>query len=99
MSDKEEWIILPHREVKKNDIPLLEQLGLKSDFDEIVDILKKNPYQQVRNMEVLQPRQKKIYSMRINLQHRVVYTVDKENKIVKIWSAWTQNAQTIKIST
>jgi hypothetical protein len=40
MSD---WLVLPHREVKKSDIPLLEKAGLKQDFDEIIVQLKKNP--------------------------------------------------------
>ena len=84
-----EWTIIPHREVKKKDIPLLEKAGLRTDFDEIVAILKKNPYEKVRSMELLQPRAKKIYYMRINIQHRVVYTIDKKERVVKLWSAWS----------
>ncbi|MDR2976772.1 MAG: Txe/YoeB family addiction module toxin [Streptococcaceae bacterium] len=90
-----EWTVIPHREVKKTDIPLLEKAGLKSDFDEVVKILKANPYQRVRNMELLKPKNKQIYSMRINIQHRVIYTIDKAHKIVKIWSAWSHYEQRI----
>ena len=89
MNETPEWTLLPHREVKNKDISLLKESGLKEDFDEIVAALKQNPYQQIRNMELLKPQQKKIYSMRINIQHRVVYTIDKKNKIIKIWSAWS----------
>jgi len=59
MSEMPEWTVLPHREVKNKDIPLLEESGLKEDFDEIVAALKQNPYQQIRNMELLKPRQKR----------------------------------------
>ena len=83
------WTVIPHREVKKVDIPKLEKTGLKQDFDEIVAILKNNPYSRERNMELMKPKNKQIYSMRINIQHRVVYTINKQDKIVKIWSAWS----------
>ena len=83
------WTVIPHRDVKKADIPKLEKVGLKQDFDEIVKILKKNPYSRERNMELMKPKNKQIYSMRINIQHRVVYTIHKQDKIVKIWSAWS----------
>jgi len=90
-----EWTVIPHREVKKKDIPLLVASNLKNDFDEIVSILKQNPYSKERNAEKINPKNKNIYSMRINIQHRVVYTIDKENKIVKLWSAWTHYQQRI----
>ena len=83
------WTLIPHKDVKKSDIPKLEKAGLKQDFDEIVTILKKNPFSRERNMELMKPKNKQIYSMRINIQHRVVYTVHKQDKVVKIWSAWS----------
>jgi Txe/YoeB family toxin of toxin-antitoxin system len=83
------YTVIPHRNVSKNDIPKLENAGLKIDFDDIVLILKSNPFLRVRNMELLKPKNKRMYSMRINEKHRVVYTVDKVAKVVKIWSAWS----------
>ena len=90
-----EWTVIPHRDVKKADFQKLEKAGLKNDFDEIVEILKKNPYSRERNMELMKPKNKQIYSMRINIQHRVVYTIHKEDKVVKIWSAWSHYQQRI----
>ncbi len=84
-----EWIVIPHRLVKKEDIPKLESARLKQDFDEIVSVLKNNPFNRKRNMEHLNPKNRSLYSMRINIQHRVVYTIDKRKKIVKIWPAWS----------
>lgn len=68
---------------------MLEQAGLLEDYRAIVQILRENPYHPVRNNEVLQPRHKKIRSMRINRQHRVVFTINKKDKVVTIWAAWS----------
>lgn len=87
MSD--DWKVSAHKDVIKKDKLLLEASDLDSDFDEVVAILKVNPFQRVRQMEKMNPKNKSIYSMRINSQHRVVYTVDKEKHTVKIWSAWS----------
>ena len=47
--------------------------------------------------EALTPKSKKIYSMRINSQHRVVYTIDKVQHEVKIWSAWSHYQKNIPV--
>ncbi|GAA0054109.1 Txe/YoeB family addiction module toxin [Streptococcus canis] len=88
-----EWIVIPHKLVKRDDIPKLEAVGLKRDFDDIISILKENPYSRKRRMEKLHPKHKEIYSMRINVQHRVVYTIHKQDKLVKTWSAWSHYEQ------
>lgn len=87
MSD--EWTVRVHKEVKKKHIPLLEKVNLLTDYDEVIEILKRNPFTRVRNFEKLNPKHKEIFSMRINSKHRVVYTVDKKSKIVKVWAAWS----------
>ena len=86
MSD---WKVLVHKEVKKKHLPLLEKINLLSDYEEIIETLKKNPHTQIRNFEQLRPKNKLMYSMRINVKHRVVYTIDKKNKVVKVYSAWS----------
>lgn len=83
------WRVSAHREVIKKDMPLLKQANLKDIFDEIVENLKINPYKEYRNFEKLHPYNRYIYSLRINGQHRVVFTIDKRQRRVKIWSAWS----------
>lgn len=83
------WRVSAHRDVLKKDVPLLIQAGLKDDYDEIVGNLKINPYKKYRNFEKLHPYHLYIYSLRENSQHRVVYTIDKKQHRVKIWSAWS----------
>ena len=83
------WRVSAHRKVIKKDMPLLKQVNLKDIFDEIVENLKINPYKEYRNFEKLHPYNRYIYSLRINGQHRVVFTIDKKQRRVKIWSAWS----------
>ena len=83
------WRVSAHREVIKKDMPLLKQANLKDIFDEIVENLKINPYKEYRNFEKLHPYNRYIYSLRINGQHRVVFTIDKKQRRVKIWSSWS----------
>jgi Txe/YoeB family toxin of toxin-antitoxin system len=87
------WKVLVHRGVTKHDIPLLQQSNLQADFDEIVCSLKINPYRSFRNFEKLNPHRLNIFSIRINAKHSVVYTINKDQHIVKIWSAWSHYEQ------
>jgi Txe/YoeB family toxin of toxin-antitoxin system len=91
------WQILVYRDVTKHDIPLLIKAGLKTDFDEIIASLKVNPYRTFRNFEKLNPHNLNVFSLRINAKHRVVYTINKRKKIVKIWSAWSHYEQNRKL--
>lgn len=71
------------------DIPKIEQAGLKANVQKLLDILKNNPYQNPPPYEKLKGDLKGSYSRRINIQHRLVYQVFEEEKIVKITSMWT----------
>ncbi|HCX8987710.1 TPA: Txe/YoeB family addiction module toxin, partial [Staphylococcus aureus] len=48
-----------------------------------------DPYKITQSFEKLEPKYLERYSRRINLQHRVVYTIDDRNKVVLILSAWS----------
>ncbi len=73
----------------KKDLKKLKQSHLTSNFQEIIDTLKVNPYSNTQSFEKLFPKSKGRYSRRINVQHRVVYKVDEDLKQVEIYSAWT----------
>ena len=55
----------------------------------IIDVLKINPFQNPPPYEKLVGDLKGYYSRRINLQHRLVYEVMQDEKIVVIRSMWT----------
>ncbi|MFD1317064.1 type II toxin-antitoxin system RelE/ParE family toxin [Loigolactobacillus zhaoyuanensis] len=89
--------VLEHHSITKQRTKLA-QAQLLNIYEHILDQLADNPFTQNYQMELLEPRNKrpKTYSMRINNQHRVVYTVDKATKTVRVWSAWTHYEKTVK---
>ncbi|MDR0899493.1 MAG: Txe/YoeB family addiction module toxin [Lactobacillaceae bacterium] len=73
----------------KNDLKKIKRSPLEKSFLEIIDQLKRNPFEPNQSFEKLVPPVAEKYSRRINVQHRVVYTVDEKNKVVTIYSAWS----------
>lgn len=73
----------------KSDLKKIKRSNLKDNFLEVIEQLKKDPYEKNQGFEKLEPPIAGKYSRRINIQHRVVYTVDKKNKVVTIYSAWS----------
>lgn len=77
-------------EIKKNakkDLPKLKATGLHKKFDELIQIIRENPFQTPPPYEKLVGIP--YYSRRINIQHRLVYSVDKEENVVVILSVWS----------
>ncbi|WP_420806349.1 Txe/YoeB family addiction module toxin [Liquorilactobacillus capillatus] len=52
------------------------------------NVLEVDPYKPIQSFEKLTPPAAGYYSRRINGQHQVVYTINKETKIVEIYSCW-----------
>ncbi|WP_034536269.1 Txe/YoeB family addiction module toxin [Carnobacterium inhibens] len=71
------------------DLKNLKSAHLNQKFKDIMEILKENPFQNPPPYEKLVGNLKDKYSGRLNIQHRVVYSVDNDTKEVIIWSAWT----------
>lgn len=78
------------RNSAKSDLKKIKQSNLKNQFLAVVSTLKENPYSKTQSVEKLVPKNKGKYSRRLNRLHRVVYTVDEENKVVETLSAWTR---------
>ena len=73
----------------QKDAKKIASSGLKSKVQDILEMLKKNPFQEYPPFEKLQGDLLGAYSRRINIQHRIVYQVLDEEKIVKIIRMWT----------
>ena len=71
------------------DAPLLKAAGLKQKAMYILNILETNPFQNPPSYEKLKGDLTGAYSRRLNIQHRIVYQVLEEEKIVKILRMWT----------
>lgn len=72
-----------------SDIAKLKAAKLDNKTKSLIEILRNNPYQNPPPYEKLQGDLQGSYSRRINLKHRLVYTVDDDIKAVKIISMWT----------
>ncbi|MDR0886799.1 MAG: Txe/YoeB family addiction module toxin [Clostridiales Family XIII bacterium] len=73
----------------KSDLKKIRNSNLKEQFDEVILQLKRNPYETNQGFEKLNPKHLGRYSRRINVQHRVVYTVNDDTQEVNIYSAWS----------
>ncbi len=63
--------------------------ALKNNVNNLIEIIKKNPYQTPPSYEILVGDMKGYFSRRINKQHRLVYEVVEEKKEIRIISMWT----------
>ena len=73
----------------QKDAKKLSRSGLKENAVKILDIIKKDPFQKPPPFEKLIGDLVGAYSRRINIQHRIVYQVYEEEKIVKVIRMWT----------
>ena len=67
----------------------IQVAGLAKKLKNLLEILAENPFQSPPSYEKLVLNLDGYYSRRLNRQHRLVYMVDKEKKIVKVVSVWS----------
>ena len=82
------WKLVYTKQAQK-DAKKLASSGLKLKAIEILNILKTDPFKVPPPYEKLVGDLTGAYSRRINIQHRLVYQVLQENKVVKIIRMWT----------
>lgn len=82
------WQIVLTRQAEK-DAKKLSCAGLKDKALSLLSVLKDNPYQTSPPYEKLIGDLQGYYSRRINIQHRLVYQVLKEERTVKVIRMWT----------
>ena len=73
----------------QKDAKKLSASGLKAKAERPIEILRDNPYQTPPFYEKLLGDLAGAYSRRINIQHRLVYEVIEDVKIVKVIRMWT----------
>ena len=71
------------------DTQKLAAAGLKSKAQELLDVLRNNPWQSPPPYEKLMGELAGAYSRRINRQHRLVYRVNADTHSVDILRMWT----------
>ena len=82
------WKVVFTKQAQK-DAKKLSSAGLRSKAEKLLEVLHKNPYQTPPHYEKLIGDLSGAYSRRINIQHRLVYQIIDEQKIVKVIRMWT----------
>ncbi|MGQ0593497.1 MAG: Txe/YoeB family addiction module toxin [Gammaproteobacteria bacterium] len=82
------WQLIFTRQAQK-DAKKLAAAGLRPKAQELLDIVKDNPFQNPPRYEKLVGDLAGAYSRRINVQHRLVYQVLQQGRVVKVIRMWT----------
>jgi Txe/YoeB family toxin of toxin-antitoxin system len=73
----------------KKDAKNIASSGLKSKVNKLLDLIEKDPLVYPPKYEYLSGNLKGKISRRINKQHRLVYEIFEEEKLIKIYRMWT----------
>ncbi len=82
------WEIVYTKQAQK-DAQKLAVAGLKDKAIALLELLRENPFQTPPRFEKLVGDLAGTYSRRINIQHRMVYQVLEQEKVVKVIRMWT----------
>ena len=81
------WQLIFTRQAQK-DAKKLAAAGWRPKAEELLDILKGNPFQNPPPYEKLVGDLAGAYSRRINVQHRLVYQVLEQDRVAKVIRMW-----------
>ncbi|MBI5787421.1 MAG: Txe/YoeB family addiction module toxin [Candidatus Schekmanbacteria bacterium] len=82
------WRLVYTKQAQK-DAQKISTAGLRPKAEKLLKILSDNPFQQPPPYEKLVGDLNGAYSRRINIQHRLVCQVLKEDNVVKVIRMWT----------
>jgi toxin YoeB len=82
------WRLVFTKQAQK-DAKRLTEAGLRPKAEALLEILRANPYQIPPPFEKIVGDLSGAYSRRINIQHRLIYQILDEERIVKIIRMWT----------
>jgi len=85
------WEVVFTKQAQK-DAKNLASASLKEKAQNLIDILKENPFQNPPPYEKLIGDLSGSYSRRINIQHRLVYQVYEKENTIKVIRLWTHYA-------
>jgi toxin YoeB len=82
------WTLVFSKHAQKDARKLVES-GLKPKAEQLLAVLRENPYQTPPPYERLVGALTGALSRRINIQHRLVYQVVDEERVVKVLRMWS----------
>lgn len=84
----EPWRLVFTKQAQK-DAKKLSSAALKDRAEELLKILRQDPFQTPPRYEKLVGDLAGAYSRRINIQHRLVYEILEDGRIIKVLRMWT----------
>jgi toxin YoeB len=82
------WQVVLIKQAQK-DAEKLSAAGLRTKAEQLIEILRENPYMTPPPFEKLLGDLSGAFLRRINIQHRLVYQILDSEKIVKVIRMWT----------
>ena len=82
------WKLVYTKQATK-DAKKIAATRLKDKAQELLELIKDNPYQNPPPYEKLVGDLAGAYSRRINIQHRLVYQVYEKERVIKVLRLWT----------
>jgi Txe/YoeB family toxin of toxin-antitoxin system len=82
------WALVFSKHAQK-DAKKLSAAGLKTKAQELLAVLESDPFQNPPPYEKLVGDLAGAYSRRINIQHRLVYEVFTEERVVRVLRMWS----------
>ena len=82
------WKLVYTRQAQK-DAKKITAFGLRTRVEKLLDLLKEDPMQTPPSLEKLVGDLSGAYSRRINIQHRLVYQILEQERVIKILRMWT----------
>jgi toxin YoeB len=82
------WQVVFTKQAQK-DARRLDSAGLRRKVEELLAILAIDPFRRPPPFEKLLGDLRGAYSRRINIQHRLVYQVISDERVVKVLRMWT----------
>ena len=84
------WRVVFSRRAQKDARTLASASpALKQRAQELIDLLAKDPWRSPPPFEALVGDLRGAYSRRINIQHRLVYSVEADQQLVKVLRLWS----------
>ena len=82
------WRVVFTKQGQK-DAKKLSAAGLRPKAEKMIEILRENGYQRPPPFEKLLGDLSGAFSRRINIQHRLVYQIFDDEKVLKVLRIWT----------
>ena len=84
------WRVVFSRQAQKDARKLASASpALKQGAQELIELLAEDPWRSPAPFEALVGDLRGAYSRRINIQHRLVYSVESDQQLVKVLRLWS----------